>query len=118
MPSTNTLCSYIASSAPRQRGARRSSSSMLEGRWAGGPLAEGERRGLGERVGRERSRAVLRQEEIHGNEPCPLVKQLVERVLAVRARGAPHHGSRGVVDLVSFAVDPLSVRFHLELLEI
>jgi hypothetical protein len=68
-------------------------------------LAEGERLGLSEDVGGEDVVVVAElverarePEQVDGDELRPLMDELVEAVLPVRARLAPVHGTRVVID--------------------
>ena len=90
-----------------------------------GRSPEGQRLGLGDEVGHQLvvAVAVLAQggehaDQVERDEPGPLVEQLVEGVLAVRAGLAPH--DRSGVDRHRSAVSghALAVRLHLELLEV
>ena len=90
-----------------------------------GRLAEGQRLGLGEQVGHEqvvvvaeRVQRLAEPDEVAGNELCPLVDELVERVLAVRARLAPVDRPRLVVDRPAVQRDVLAVTLHCELLQV
>ena len=87
--------------------------------------AEGERLGLGEEV-RHQQVVVLAQlpgravepDQVAGHQPGPLVDELVEGVLAVGARLAPHDGARGGLDGAAVDVHRLAVALHVELLEV
>ncbi|GMR55918.1 hypothetical protein PMAYCL1PPCAC_26113, partial [Pristionchus mayeri] len=57
-------------------------------------------------------------DEIGRNETSALVYQLVECVLAVRARLAPHDRARRVVDTSARSRDELAVALHVSLLEV
>ena len=81
--------------------------------------------GLRETVGdeqpvliREGVIAARGDDEIRGHEPCPLMQQLEERVLSIRARLAPHDRPGRVVDGHRFESHTLSVALHVELLQV
>lgn len=59
-----------------------------------------------------------RRKEIARDELRPLINELIERMLAVRARLAPNNLTSLVVDDVAVAIDALAVAFHIDLLEI
>src|SRR3954447_16569480 len=89
----------------------------------GGRLAEGERLGLREHVRREqivlvadRVQCLRESDEVAGDEPRPLVDELVEAVLAVGAGFAPVDRSCLVVDPPPVERDGLTVRLHRQLL--
>ena len=142
-PWTKTMCSYNATRAPsdlgrealRHQHVRRAVA--LEhpvgheplggslGRDLGGRLAESERLGLREDVRDEqvvvppeRIEAVREADEVARNQPRPLVDQLVEAVLAVRARLAPVDRARLDVDRRRVDAHALAVRLHRQLLEV
>src|SRR5688572_7455628 len=56
-------------------------------------------------------------QKIARNQSRALMNQLVERVLSVRARLAPHDGTGRHIDDVAVAIDALAVAFHIELLK-
>ncbi len=56
-------------------------------------------------------------DEIAGHGLGPLVQQLVKRMLAVRSRLAPDHGSGAQLHRPAIAAHAFAVRFHLQLLE-
>lgn len=88
-------------------------------------LALHERFGLREEV-REQDRVMFADgvlafdggEEIARDEFRPLVDELVERVLAVRAGFAPDDRAGAVIHAVALTVDALAVAFHVALLEV
>ena len=57
-------------------------------------------------------------DEVARDEPRALVEQLVERVLAIRAGLAPHHGARGGCHRPAVEPDRLAVALHVKLLEV
>ena len=84
-----------------------------------------QRLGLGEAVRNEQPVpipegvvATRGDDEVRGHEPCSLMEQLEERVLAVGARLAPHHRPGRVVDGRRFQGHALSVALHVELLQV
>ncbi len=56
--------------------------------------------------------------EIAGNKPCPLMNQLIERVLTVRARFAPVDRAGLIVNLHSVKRNIFAIAFHSQLLKI
>ena len=81
--------------------------------------------GLGKEVGKQLLvmvtdlvEAVGRGDEVARNHLGALVDQLVEGVLAVRARFAPEDRTRLVVHALGIAVNGLAVGFHVGLLEV
>src|SRR5215510_14889172 len=56
--------------------------------------------------------------EVARNELGTLVDQLVEGVLAVRARLAPEDGAGRHIDGLTVAVDALAIALHVALLEV
>ena len=90
-----------------------------------GGLAKRKRLGLRQHVGGERVlvRANIVQRlgksnEIAWHQLCALVDHLIEGVLAIGARLAPHHGTRFPFHMLSVARDMLAVGFHFQLLQI
>ena len=132
-PCTKTMCSYRAISWPSTAGVSVSARIVVLGRLPGklrygsaafGP-PEGERLGLGEQVRHQQVVVVAvrvvrvgEADEVDRDDPGALVQQLVERVLAVRARLAPH--DRTGRRRHRRAVEPhrLAVRLHVELLQV
>ena len=86
---------------------------------------ERERLGLGEGV-REQEVVMLggwlerpgEGDQVAGHEPRPLVEELEEAVLGVRARLAPDDRRSVVGERGAVARDPLAVRLHRKLLEV
>src|SRR5580704_10458796 len=66
----------------------------------------------------KRIQCLRESNEVAWDEPCPLVNQLVERVLTVRPRLAPVDGTRLVSYLFPVECDVLAVALHCQLLEI
>ena len=56
--------------------------------------------------------------ELHGNNVCALVKQLIERVLSVGSGLTEDDRTCGIVDGLAEAVDGLAVGFHIQLLQV
>ncbi len=88
-------------------------------------LAERERLGLREDVRHEdvvvvaeRIERLRESDQVDRDQLRPLVDQLVEAVLAVRAGLAPEHGARLVVHVPPVERDVLAVRLHRQLLEV
>src|SRR5215470_16559609 len=88
-------------------------------------LAEGQRLCLGEDVGDQHVVVVAQgiqgvdeADEVAGDEPRPLVDELIERVLAVGPRLAPVDRPCVVVHAPAVQADVFAVRFHGQLLEI
>ncbi|OEI67192.1 hypothetical protein Cus16_3201 [Curtobacterium sp. ER1/6] len=66
----------------------------------------------------QRTSGLRDRDEVRGDEPRALVDELVERVLAVRARLAPEDLARVGRDRRSVPADALAVRLHRELLQV
>src|SRR5262249_61945383 len=69
-------------------------------------------------VSAERIESLAEADEITGDELCPLVDQLVERVLAVRPWLAPDDRPRLIVDGRALQRHVLAVALHGQLLQI
>ena len=90
-----------------------------------GRFAEGQRLALSEDIGEKyvmvpatRGERLLERDEITGNEPGPLMDQLVERVLPVGARLPPVDGAGIVRNVVPLKGHMFAVALHRQLLEI
>ena len=88
-------------------------------------LAKGERLGLREDIAHQdvvvfadRVERLAKANQVDGDHRGSLVDQLVEGVLAVRARLAPIDHARVVVDVLAIEHDVLAVRLHCQLLEV
>lgn len=90
-------------------------------------LAERERLGLGEEVGKkdlvvlasgDRVERLDRGEEVAGDELGALVDELVEGVLSVGSSLSPDDRARLIVDPRAVLGDELAVRLHVALLEV
>ena len=60
---------------------------------------------------------LFEADELHGNDVCALVEQLIEGVLAVRAGLAEDDRACGIVHGLAETVDGLAVGFHIQLLQ-
>ena len=90
-----------------------------------GGLAESQRLGLREHIGHQqvvmpakRIQGLGKGDEIAGDEPRPLMDQLIEGMLAVGARLAPVDRAGVVVDACAVERDVLAVALHGELLQV
>ena len=88
-------------------------------------LAERQRFGLREQVRHQqvvmiakRIQRLAEADEVAGNQPRPLMDQLIERMLAVGARLAPVDRPRLIVDARAVERDVLAVALHRQLLEV
>src|SRR5262249_18658223 len=82
-------------------------------------LSEGERFSLREEVGKQHvvmppewRKCVTERDKITRNKARPLVNQLIERMLSVRARFAPINRPGIVIDLFAVQSDVLAVTLH------
>ena len=62
--------------------------------------------------------APCRHDKVAGDRLGPLVQQLIERMLRVRADGAPDNRAGGVIHRVAGQIDRLAVGLHLQLLKV
>ncbi len=66
----------------------------------------------------ERIERLDERDEIARNQPSALMNELIERMLAIRARLAPVDRSGGVIDNIAIERDSLAIAFHRELLQV
>src|ERR1700692_4603831 len=69
-------------------------------------------------VAAKRIQSFAKRDEVAGDEPGPLMNQLVEGVLAIRSRLAPIDGAGRVSDLGAVKCDVFAVALHRQLLQI
>src|SRR6202050_1598806 len=69
-------------------------------------------------VSAQRIERLRKGDEVARDEPCSLVNQLIERMLAVGSRFTPINWTRIVRNLFSVKPDVLAIAFHRELLEV